>query len=71
LDQNTINYRVNLPAADGDNVRDFVIRFETAIANTTVTFNSADNAEYESADVDWSQLDLGVNIISFTETKRN
>ena len=71
LDQNTINYRVNLPAADGNNVRDFVIRFETAIANTTVTFNSSDNAQYESADVDWSQLDLGVNIISFTETKRN
>ena len=70
VDQNIINYKVTLPAQPNDNtVRDCILRLEVTAQTPNVIFAS-DGAEFESADENWAVLDLGVNLISFTETRR-
>lgn len=70
VDQNIINYKVTLPAKpDDDTVRDCIVRFEVTAQDPNVAFAS-DGDEFESADDEWAVLGLGVNLISFTETRR-
>lgn len=65
---------IHLPAETTDNTaRDFVIRLEvTAAAAPQVQFVPANSEEidYEANDDTWATVEPGVNIISFTETKR-
>lgn len=63
-----------LPEQTSDNtVRDFMIRFEnTGSNNANIMFVPADSEDidYEGAEDDWAVVEPGVNLISFTETKR-
>lgn len=65
---------VILPGITEDNkVRDFVIRFEnTGNENASVAFVPQNNEDidYESDSDDWAIVEPGINLISFTETKR-
>ena len=65
---------IHLPAETTDNTaRDFVIRLEvTAATAPQVQFVPANSEEidYEANDDTWATVEPGVNIISFTETKR-
>lgn len=65
---------IHLPAETTDNTaRDFVIRLEvTASTAPQVQFVPANSEEidYETNDDTWATIEPGVNIISFTETKR-
>lgn len=65
---------IHLPAETTDNTaRDFVIRLEvTASTAPQVQFVPANSEEidYEANDDTWATIEPGVNIISFTETKR-
>ena len=65
---------IHLPAETTDNTaRDFVIRLEvTATTAPQVQFVPANSEEidYEANDDTWATIEPGVNIISFTETKR-
>ena len=65
---------IHLPAETTDNTaRDFVIRLEvTASTAPQVQFIPANSEEidYEANDDTWATVEPGVNIISFTETKR-
>ena len=65
---------IHLPAETTDNTaRDFVIRLEvTATTAPQVQFVPANSEEidYEANDDTWATIGSGVNIISFTETKR-
>lgn len=65
---------IHLPAETTDNTaRDFVIRLEvTATTAPQVQFVPANSEEidYEANDDAWATIEPGVNIISFTETKR-
>lgn len=65
---------IHLPAETADNTaRDFVIRLEvTAVTAPQVQFVPANSEEidYEANDDAWATIEPGVNIISFTETKR-
>ena len=65
---------IHLPAETTDNTaRDFVIRLEvTATTAPQVQFVPANSEEidYEANDDTWATIESGVNIISFTETKR-
>lgn len=61
------------PQASNDNVRDFTIRFENvASSNASVIFipYGQEEIDYESDSDDWAVVEPGVNLISFTETKR-
>ena len=65
---------IHLPAETTDNTaRDFVIRLEVpATTAPQVQFVPANSEEidYEANDDTWATVEPGVNIISFTETKR-
>ena len=65
---------IHLPAETTDNTaRDFVIRLEvTATTAPQAQFVPANSEEidYEANDDTWATIEPGVNIISFTETKR-
>lgn len=65
---------IHLPSETGDGTaRDFVIRLEvTAPTAPQVQFIPADSEDidYEADDDAWATVEPGVNIISFTETKR-
>ena len=65
---------IHLPAETTNNTaRDFVIRLEvTAATAPQVQFVPANSEEidYEANDDTWATIEPGVNIISFTETKR-
>ena len=65
---------IHLPAETTDNTaRVFVIRLEvTASTAPQVQFVPANSEEidYEANDDTWATIEPGVNIISFTETKR-
>lgn len=65
---------IHLPAETTDNTaRDFVIRLEvTATTAPQVQFVPAnlEEIDYEANDDTWATIEPGVNIISFTETKR-
>lgn len=65
---------IHLPAETTNNTaRDFVIRLEvTATTAPQVQFVPANSEEidYEANDDTWATIEPGVNIISFTETKR-
>ena len=58
---------------DRNTVRDFVIRFEnTGSSNATVAFVpfGSEDIDYEADSDDWAAIEPGVNLVSFTETKR-
>ena len=58
---------------EGNTVRDFVIRFEnTGSSNASVAFVpfGSEDIDYESDSDDWATIEPGVNLVSFTETKR-
>lgn len=61
---------VQLPAA-GQGARDFILRIEiSSSAAPTFTFTNTAGLDFESEDDDWAVMQPGVNLISFTETKR-
>ena len=70
----TVSISVILPEMTIDNkVRDFVIRFEnTGNENASVAFvpQNDEDIDYESDSEDWAIIEPGINLISFTETKR-
>lgn len=65
---------VILPGMTENNkVRDFVIRFEnTGNENASIAFvpQNDEDIDYESDLDDWAIVEPGINLISFTETKR-
>ena len=74
VDSSNKTIYIHLPAETTDNTaRDFVIRLEvTATTAPQVQFVPANSEEidYEANDDTWATIEPGVNIISFTETKR-
>ena len=74
VDSSNKTIYIHLPAETTDNTaRDFVIRLEvTASTAPQVQFVPANSEEidYEANDDTWATIEPGVNIISFTETKR-
>ena len=74
VDSSNKTIYIHLPAETADNTaRDFVIRLEvTATTAPQVQFVPANSEEidYEANDDTWATIEPGVNIISFTETKR-
>ena len=64
---------ISLPQSKLNIVRDFVIRIEVlTTTNPSVAFVPYDgeDIDFEAEDQDWLQIRPGVNIISFSETKR-
>lgn len=63
---------VQLPAEQQDGARDFILRIEiSSSAAPTFTFNGVNETiDFDSEDDDWAVLEPGLNLISFTETKR-
>ena len=63
---------VQLPEAPQDGARDFILRIEiSSSAAPTFTFNGvSETIDFDSEDDDWAVLEPGLNLISFTETKR-
>ena len=65
---------IYLPQSNSLNiVRDFVLRIEVlTTTNPTVAFvpYEGEEMDFESEDQDWLEVRPGVNIISFSETKR-
>lgn len=70
----TVSISVILPEMTIDNkVRDFVIRFEnTGNENASIAFvpQNDEDIDYESDSDNWAIIEPGINLISFTETKR-
>ena len=64
---------MQLPAAPQDGARDFILRVEiSSNAAPTFTFNGVgETIDFDSENDDWAVLEPGLNLISFTETKRN
>lgn len=59
-----------LPSA-GEGARDFILRIEISSASApTFTFTNTSGLDFESEDDDWAVMEPGVNLVSFTETKR-
>lgn len=73
IDSNS-QVRINLPAKpNGDEVRDFILRIENMMSeDADVVFVTSEDEEvtYETSQDDWAVIQPGVNLISFTETKR-
>lgn len=63
---------VQLPAQPADGARDFILRIEISSSTApTFTFNGAsETIDFDSEDDDWAVLEPGLNLVSFTETKR-
>lgn len=74
IDNPTTPISVILPEMTIDNkVRNFAIRFEnTGNENASVAFvpQNDEEVDYESDSDDWAVVEPGINLISFTETKR-
>ena len=74
VDSSNKTIYIHLPAETTDNTaRDFVIRLEvTATTAPQVQFvpSNSEEIDYEANDDTWATIEPGVNIISFTETKR-
>ena len=61
---------MRLPDA-GNGARDFILRIEiSSAAAPSFTFTNTDGLTFESEDDDWAVMEPGLNIVSFTETKR-
>ena len=70
INQSSTPVVVRLPAA-GDRARDFILRIEVSSATApTFTFTNTAGLDFESEDDDWAVMQPGVNLLSFTETKR-
>ena len=68
-EKNVVLYMPPKPADGG--ARDFIIRVEVT-ASTAPGFyfiGASETINYDSGDEDWSVLEPGLNLISFTETK--
>ena len=52
--------------------RDFILRIEiSSSAAPTFTFNGVNETiDFDSEDNDWAVMEPGLNLVSFTETKR-
>ena len=63
---------VQLPAQPADGARDFILRIEiSSSAAPTFTFNGVNETiDFDSEDDDWAIMEPGLNLVSFTETKR-
>lgn len=63
---------VQLPAQPVDGARDFILRIEiSSSAAPTFTFNGVNETiDFDSEDDDWAVMEPGLNLVSFTETKR-
>lgn len=64
---------ITLPQSKLNIVRDFVLRIEVlTTSNPTVAFvpYEGESIDFEAEDSEWLQVRPGVNIISFSETKR-
>lgn len=63
---------VQLPAEPTDGARDFILRIEiSSSAAPTFTFNGVNETiDFDSEDDDWAVMEPGLNLVSFTETKR-
>ena len=61
---------MRLPDA-GNGARDFILRIEISSSEApTFTFTNTVGLDFESEDDDWAVMQPGVNLVSFTETKR-
>ena len=69
----TTPVQIYLPAPDADGLaRDFIIRLEvTSSTAPAVQFvpSGGEQIDYEAEDETWAEIDPGVSIISFTETR--
>lgn len=63
---------VQLPAEQQDGARDFILRIEISSSTApTFTFNGVNETiDFDAEDDDWAVMEPGLNLISFTETKR-
>lgn len=63
---------VQLPAQPADGARDFILRIEISSSTApTFTFNGVNETiDFDSEDDDWAVMEPGLNLVSFTETKR-
>ena len=64
---------VKLPEAPQDGARDFILRVEisSSVAPTFTFSGIGESIEFDSEDESWAVLEPGVNLISFTETRRS
>ena len=70
INQSTTPVIVRLPDA-GNGARDFILRIEISSETApTFTFTNTAGLDFESEDDDWAVMQPGVNLVSFTETKR-
>ena len=70
INQSTTPVIVRLPDA-GTGARDFILRIEISSETApTFTFTNTAGLDFESEDDDWAIMEPGVNLVSFTETKR-
>ena len=63
---------IQLPAQPEDGARDFILRIEISSSTApTFTFSGVNETiDFDSEDDDWAVMEPGLNLVSFTETKR-
>ena len=63
---------VYLPPVEANGARDFIIRLEVTTSTVpTIGFYSSlnESVDFESEDESWMEIEPGLNLISFTETR--
>lgn len=71
INQSSTPVIVRLPNASGSGARDFILRIEISSSSApSFTFTNSAGLDFDSEDDDWAVMEPGLNIVSFTETRR-